>query len=188
MMRVGGPVDRLRPDRPVGPVLDLSDRPNDARVDPFSDLPRALTGVALVAHLRHDVPLAGRLGERAGLRHGSRQRLLAIHVLAPPHRLHRDDRVCVVGCRNDHGVEIPLAIQHLPIVGVRLGPGILPERSRGEPRVDVTQCHDVLAATALEVSTASAADADPRDVERVAGSLETLTSEHVARHDGQRGS
>src|SRR5439155_1263897 len=54
------PLDRLRPDRPVGPELDLAHRPDGAGFDPLADLPRALAGVALVPHLGSDFGLAGR--------------------------------------------------------------------------------------------------------------------------------
>ena len=183
VVRLGGPVDCLRPDRPVGPVLDLPDRPDDARFDPFPNLSSALTRVALIPHLRHHTPLAGRGGEGAGFGDGPRQRFLAIHVLATLHRLHRDDRVCVVWSRDDHRVDVRFAIEHLTVVGIGCGIGVLPERPRREPGVDVAECHDVLAAAPLEVGSPSAADADPRDVEGVAWGLYALSAQYVSWHD-----
>src|SRR3989454_517323 len=75
-------LDRLWPDRPVGPELDLAHRPDGAGLDPFADLARALAGVALVPHLGGDFGLAGRFDQLAHLPQGPRQWLLDAGVLA----------------------------------------------------------------------------------------------------------
>ena len=187
VVRLGRPLDRLRPDRPVGPVVHLAHRADDARLQPLADLPRPLPGVTLVAHLRRHARLAGGRGQRAGLGHRARQRLLAVDVLAAPQRLHRDDGVRVVGSRDDHGVEVRLAVEHLPVVRVDAGVRKLAQRARGESQVGVAQRRDVLAAAAPDVGPSPAAHADAGNVERVARRLHAGPAQHVTRHDHQRG-
>ena len=184
-MRVGRPVERLRPDRPVGPVLHFSNRPDHARVDPLTDLPGALPRVPLIAHLRHDALGAGHVGERARLGNRPRQRLLAVDVLSAPHRLHRDDRVRVIRCRDNDRVEVGLPIEHPAIVGVARGRRILPEHRGGVARIDVTQRDDVLARTPADIGAPATANANARDVERVARGPHA-PSQHVSR-DERRG-
>ena len=152
------------------------------------DLAGPLARVTLVPHLGRNPVLAGRRGQRAGLGHRACQRLLAVDVLAAPHRLHRDDGVRMVRGRDNHGVEVGLTVEHLPVVRVDAGVRELAERARGEPQVGVAQRGYVLAAAAADVGASPAAHADPRDVERVARRLHAGPTQHMARHDHHRGS
>ena len=184
-MGLAGPLDGLRPDGPVGPVLHLAHGPDDAGLDPLADEPGTVVGVALVAHLGDDALLAGRRREGARLGDGARQRLLAVHVLAASHRLHRDDRVGVVGGGDDHGVEVGLCVEHAPVVGVGARLGIEGERARGVPEVDVAERGDVLAVASPHVAPPAPAHADAGDVQGVARRLEPAPAEHAAGHDHQ---
>ena len=184
---LGGPLDGLRPDGPVGPVLHLAHRPDDAGLDPLADEPGAVVGVALVPHLGDDALLAGHRGQGARLGDGPGEGLLAVDVLAAPHRLHRDDRVGVVGSGDDDRVEVGLVVEHAPVVGVGARLGIEGERARGVPEVDVAERRDVLAVAPPHVAPPAPADPDAGDVQGVARRLEPAPAEHAARHDHQGG-
>ena len=186
VVRLGRPLDRLRPDGPIGPVVDLAHGPDDARLEPLANLPGPLPGMPLVSHLRRHAVLAGGRGQGTGLGHGARQRLLAVDVLAPPHRLHRDDGVRMVRRCDDHRIEVCLAVEHLPVVCVDASGRELAKRACGEPQVGVAQRSDVLAATAPNIGAPPAADPDSGDVERIARRLYARTAQDVTRHYHQR--
>ena len=80
--------EALRPDRPVGPGVDFGDVADLAGPDHLRALAGAFVRVALVAHLRRDLILGGRLGEHARFPDGARQRLLHVDVLAALHAAH----------------------------------------------------------------------------------------------------
>src|SRR6266404_1834816 len=54
-----GASDALGPDGPVGPDMDLLNRPNQTRLHHFNGATQTFFGAALVAHLSHDAMLLG---------------------------------------------------------------------------------------------------------------------------------
>ena len=195
---LAGRVDALGPDGPVGPAVDLGDVADGAAPDPLADEAGALAGVALVAHLGHDVGLLGRLGQEAGLLDRMGQRFLDVDVLAQLDGGHGDDGVVVIGGRHGHGVDALFLLQHAPEVAVlgrllvhgllgRLELLVAQEPGHGLV-VDVAEGDDVLGAAAPGVGAAHAADGDTGDVERVArGLLLRGLSDDVAGDDHEPG-
>src|SRR5436309_14595762 len=53
-----GTIERLGPDRPVGPELDLPHRSDETRLDPLANQACAFFGVTLIPHLRRDLGFA----------------------------------------------------------------------------------------------------------------------------------
>ena len=138
--------------------------------------------MALVAHLRlHLVPACG-LGDRAGLGDGVRQRLLTVHVLAGLQCRQRDRGVRVIRRRDHHGVDALLLLEHLAVIRVHGRFRIQRDGLRRVVAVDVAQGDDVLARAGLQVGAAHSPDADPCDVQLVAG---RLRSQHPAGNDGR---
>ena len=74
--------------------MTLADRPGADQLDAAAE---ARLGRALVAHLGADALLPRRLAHQPGLEDRVRQRLLAVDVLAHPHRHDRGRGVGVVG-------------------------------------------------------------------------------------------
>ena len=87
-----------------------------AGLEPLLHQAQALFGVALVAHLRDDLVLPRRLGQRPGLADGARQRLLHVDVLAQLHRGHRDQGVRVIRRGDEHRVDVLLLLEHHAVV------------------------------------------------------------------------
>jgi len=139
---VGGLLPVL--ERPVGPdenLADLADRP---RADHLRPAAKPRIGRPLVAHLRADALLPGRLSHQPRFPDRMRERLLAIHVLAHPHGHHRRWSVMVVGRGNDHGVNLrPEFLEQLAIIVI--APGILEllEVLPTAPLVDVANRDDL---------------------------------------------
>src|SRR4029079_15467851 len=82
---VGGALTALRPDGAVGPDVDFLDVSDDATLDPLHLGGAAFGGVTLVAHLGHDLGLAGLGDHLAGFADVVGKRLLAVDVLAHAH-------------------------------------------------------------------------------------------------------
>ena len=141
--------------------------------------------MSLVPHLCDDLVFFGRLGHGPHLADGARERLLAVHVLAGFHRQDRGGGMGVVGRRDRDGIDpLRFLVEHLAevFIALRLGVGRV-----GVGRahvVHVAQGVDVLDAHAAHVLAAPPADADARDVERVARRANP-SPEDVPRHDGE---
>ena len=178
------PFDRLRPDRPVGPEVHLPHRTDRARLHPFANLPGALAGMALVAHLGHELGMTpGVIGQRAHFPHGPRERLLDVGVLSRLQSEQSGRGVRVVGRRDGDRVDaVPLFVEHLAVIPVALGLGICLERVFGGLRVHVAEGVDVLALHPFHIVAAHAAHVDARHVERVARRPNSPT-EHGPRND-----
>ena len=174
-------------------LAHLADR---AGIEPLLHQAQALFRVALVAHLRHDLVLARRLGQRPGLADGARQRLLHVDVLAELHRGHRDHGVRVIGRRDEHRVDVLLLLEHHAEVLVVGRLRELVERRAalrraglgGRALVAVAQRDDVVGLRHVEqvVRAHAVRVADDGDVDGVARRLEP-GAEHVARHDREAG-
>jgi len=152
--------------------VDLPDLADQPGLDPLVGQPRALGGVALVAHLRHHAGGAGGLRDRAVFGERVRKRFLAIDVLAGAERGGRGDGVDVVGRAHSHRVDPPcLAVEHTAevLVARRLGKGRV--GAGGALVVDVAQSHDLGAVSGVrgDVAAAHAPRADPRDPHPFAG-------------------
>src|SRR2546428_466220 len=180
------PLDGLRPDRPVGPQLDLAYRADGARLDPFPYLARPFAGVPLIPHLGSDLGLARGLHQLAHLPQRTRQRLLDARVLAQLHRHHPGHRVHVIGRRDGDGVDVlRFLLEHHTKIFEAFGFGAGGEGLRGLVLVHVAQRVDVLRLPhALHVVRAHPAHTDAGDVELVARGRET-TTQHVPRYDGE---
>src|SRR6266581_883900 len=180
------PLDGLRPDRPVGPQLDLAYRADGARLDPFPYLARPFAGVPLIPHLGSDLGLARGLHQLAHLPQRTRQRLLDARVLAQLHRHHPGHRVHVIGRRDGDGVDVlRFLLEHHTKIFEAFGFGEGGEGLRGLVLVHVAQRVDVLRLPhALHVVRAHPAHTDAGDVELVARGRET-TTQHVPRYDGE---
>ena len=181
------PVDRLRPDRPIGPEMHLAHRPDRAGLDQLADLARAIARVALVPHLGHDLGVTTRVvRQHSHLAHGPRQRLLNVGVLPRLHRKHSGRGVRMVGRGHGHRVDaLRLAVEHLAIVLVAFRLGIGLERVFSALPIHVAQRVEVLAFHAPHVAAAHAAHADARDVELVAR-RPIAPPQDVPWHDGER--
>src|SRR4051812_4044345 len=82
VMHLRRPHDALGPDWAVGPEPPRVDVPDRTRLDPFANLPRAVAGVALIAHLRGLLRPLRCLGrELPRFPDGSGERLLGVDVL-----------------------------------------------------------------------------------------------------------
>ena len=162
---------RLRPDRPVGPDVDLVDRPDGAGLDDLDRFAQAVLGRTLVAHLRGHLHLGGHVAHLAGLGDRVRQRLLAVNALALLHGHQAGRRVRVVGGADGDGVDLVAElVEHLAVVGE-----LLRVRVAGRLFVEGLIVHvakgDDLAVLggAVHVAGAFAADADAGDVDFVVG-------------------
>ena len=165
--------------------VDVADGPIP---DPFAERANRIERVALVAQLRHDLVLLGRLHQGADLADGVGQGLLAVDVLAPLDGRHRRHGVGVVGRADDHRVDLLVhLVEHLAEVLVHLGVRELRNRralAMLRPQIDVAEGHDVGALGDLvDVVTASPAGADRGDVQFLAGRRLSLAPQHVPRHN-----
>jgi len=152
------------------PDVHLADGADQAPLDDLNGAAVVAAGVDLRAHLRDELLRAGQLDQRAALVDGVGQGLLAVAVLAHSHGHGRRGGVRVVGCADDHGVDVPAhGIQHSPEVGEGPGPGEPRGRLGEAAGVDVAQGDDVLALDAAEVGPPAPADADDGDVELLVG-------------------
>ena len=181
-----GAPHRLRPDRPIRPVLDPVHFADHAGFDPLADEARTLGCVALVAHLGRRAGLAGRLADHPRLADGARQRLLGEDVQAAFERGHGDHGVRVVGGRDEHRVKVVVGVEHLAVVVVPLRVRMCVHRLFGALPVDVAERHDVLAGDAGDIAPAFAAGAHGCDVQLVAGRL-FAAPEDVAGNDHPAG-
>ena len=189
---VGGPADPLLPQLagPVRPDVDLADASDDAGAQPFVGQAGAFGGVALVTHLRGDAGLAGRLGHRAALGQGARQRLLAIDRLARAEGGHRGDGVDVIRRADRNRVDVlRLLVEHFAKVLVAPRPGKGLEGAGGTVVIDIAKGDDIGAETGEggDVAAAHAAGPDARQVDTFARRHETGPAEDVAGHDGDQG-
>ncbi len=125
----------------VSPDMHFLDGTDDTALDALDGRLEIAAGVPLVAHLRdHAVPL-GCVAHRVALLDGPGQRLLTVDMLAKLHRGQRNRSVHVIGCRDDHGVEVVrLFIEHFSIVRVELQAcrSFMVDNTRGAFGVDIT--------------------------------------------------
>ena len=207
----------LRPDRPVGPHMDLSHRTDHPRLDQLPDSFCPLHGVALIAHLRHDARALRRRSENARFVNRPGERLLHVDRLSRLHRRVGDDRMQVIRRGHDDAVDaVPLPLEHDPEIRIasRLGErfcrpngcggfgAALAAAPRSTPlrptdsevhrlHVDVDDRHEILAVAdgGARVACALSAGPDDREIHRVARCHEARSTQHVSRHDrkAQRG-
>ena len=121
------------------------------------------TGVALVAHLGHDLVFPGGLKESHALAVGAGEWLLHVDVLAEFHGRKGRNRVHVVRSGDHHRVDLVLVLgQHLPVVGVAGNILVLVEVPLGAALVDVAHGDQLSSAgdCVVEVAAALAPTAD----------------------------
>src|SRR5262245_31531932 len=88
----------------VARSVDGMDLANGTRPDPFADAADGVARMPLVAKLSHDLVAMRGGHQRPDLVDGVCEWLFAIHMPAAAHRLHGNDRVCVIWRANDHAV------------------------------------------------------------------------------------
>ena len=183
--------------------MHFTDLPQHTGRNDFVDAVRALHGVPLIPHLSGQLRIGKRrLLQEAHLVYRIGQRLLHIHMLAQRHRGQGDGGVQMIGCRNQHRVDVFLLVEHLP--EIRVLPGVpvrFPEfhvlrrglsRARLEAAVErtlhirevhIAHRHDVLREHLRHVAHPHAADPHAGDVELRAGGAVAGATEHHTRHD-----
>ena len=166
--------------------MDLADRPDRPGLEPFARQPKPFARVAVVAHLRDQARLAGDARHDAGLLDRVGHRLLDIDVLPGAEGRHRDRGVHVVGRGDHHRVDVLPLVQEHPIVAELLGLREGLEGARRLVRVDVAQGDDVLGGHVADHAAALAADADPGDVQLLAGRRESPARGRGAARRGMR--
>ena len=157
----------LRPDGAIGPDVNFLHGAELPSANLRGRFAHRIVGGELVAHLRGDVVFACQLAQPAGLPDGVCERLLAMDVLAHPHRLGGHHRVVVVGDAHRHRVDaVAELVEHVAVVGelvvdlVDLGHAV---EERG---VDVAEGEDLsMPRHILHVALALAADADATDLD-----------------------
>jgi len=87
----------LRPDRPVGPDVNLTYRANYSCLYPLVDTASTIRRVSLISHLCYDTLPAGSFSQNSGLMYRVSQRLLDVDVLAQLHRRLSHNSMCVIG-------------------------------------------------------------------------------------------
>ena len=168
-----GPAFALRPDRAIGPDVDFLHGADLAGLDLRGGLAHRVEGRVLVAHLRGDAMLAGEFAEAAGFPDGAGERLLAVDVLAHPHRLGGDHGVGVIGRADGHGVDaVAQLVEHLAVVGEFVVGLVGLRHAVEELGIDVAEGVDLaVAGDVLDVALALAADADAGDLHPLEGRL-----------------
>ena len=129
----------------------------DAAVaDQFRSIAKLCRRALLAADLQNAPGGLNRIAQYAALRNRQRSRLLQVHVLAGPHRIHADLRVPVVRRAHHHGVDIRFR-QQIVIVRIPYNTVI------GFPRlVRVEVVHQLLAVFhAMRVQVADGNDLRP---------------------------
>jgi len=148
--------------------VDLSNRPNRARLHQFDDPPIVVAGVDLSADLRCHFRLPCRFGNQAGLVDRVRQGLLAVTMLAHPHGHDARQGVRVVRRADDHGVDLTLdLLQHLAEIEKGLGPGELPASRTKLGLIDIAEGHDPLMLDTHQIGAAPmrhSNDCDPQQL------------------------
>ena len=144
------------------PHVDFPDRADGARTDKLDDAAVIRSGMNLRAHLRGPLVFVGDLGQDAGFADRVRQRLLAVAVLAHPHRHRGGRRVDMIGRTHHDGVDLAVhLLEHLAEVAIPLGLGELLHRRLAAPVVDVAEGHDILAGAVADVPTTLPSHANP---------------------------
>src|SRR6185437_14314897 len=188
----GGPLNALRPHRPVRKAKDLRDVADDTGTIPVDQQPNPVTGSSLVAHLGHDLIPGSRFGEHPDLIDIMRQRLLNVDVLTQLHGRHADNGVHMVGRRNGHRVDVfMLLFKHFAVILVTFGLREFLYCIRGATVVYVAENSDIgLSGTKeiIDIRLPFAADADAGDRQLVAGSDESLAAQYVTGDDVETGS
>ena len=149
--------------------MHFTDFADQSGGDPLGHLTDAFAGVALIAHLGHDIVLMGGLGEDARFEDGMGDRLLHVDVLAAAHAFHRDVGVRMVGRSDDDGVDVLLLVEHLAEIGVEGGLGLLLDRAAATAEIQVAERDDVLFGGIADVARADAAEADRGHVQLLVG-------------------
>ena len=130
---------------------DMLNRTDHPLTEVFHTEAVAETGGILDAQLRDDPGLLRRLPDQAAFVHLMAERLLAVDVLALPHRRDRRDRVVVVRNRDVDGVDpVALLFQHGPPVGVEPGGGDQLVRPLQKGGVHIAQRDDLRSRVGVE--------------------------------------
>ena len=115
--------------------------------DHLGALPGPLVGIALVAHLRGDLVLVGRLQHLARFPDGAGERLLHVDVLAALHAPHGRGGVHEIGNRDDDGVDvIGLFVEHLAEIFILRDLVVLPLNLRAARSSSTSQSATIFSA------------------------------------------
>ena len=185
--------DPLRPDRAVGPNVNLLHRSDHTSLDDLNGAPQPIFGAALVAHLGHDFVIFGQLAQVASFVNRLGQRFLAVNVFPHLDRSRGNDAVQVIRNGNRDRINILLLfLKHLAPVLVGIGRGVLLARVRCLALVRITNRYNVLGTAMLNITAAFASGTDAADPQlfttaRDAWSRFADCGEHRGGGTGQRG-
>lgn len=146
----------------------------------FHRLTDAITGVALISHLRDDSVLLLRFHERASLPDIVRERFLGVDVDAALHRGHGRGKVSVVGRGNDHRIDVfvHLVEHHTEIFIKRLVFAPVLHVFRAVGGVHIAEGDEIFLAASLLIGLSGdpSARADEGDVELAVGGFARLAN------------
>ena len=184
-----GAVDSLRPDRTIGPHMNLAYFANDACLNQFHCSPNGLTGMRLVTHLSDDSLFSGNLGHQACLMNGVSQGLLAIAMLSHAHGHDAGNRMCVVGGADGHCIDPFFLLEHHPEILVALGFWEFFEGFGRAHIIDVTECNNLCAfpGRVVDLSPSFSANSNSGDVNPLIGSENAAGKELKGQGSGGSG-
>ena len=164
----------------AGPGMQFLDLADLAGPEDLTRGLGALVVPALVAHLGGHFVLHRRVRQQLRFPSRSGQGLLAIDVLAVLHGEQRNGRVHVIGGGDHHRIDVlALRLEHLAIVFVLPGVGVLREAVGRALLVHVAQRNDVLGGGGAHQNRGTAhADPDRRDIQ--------LLVRRLVAHRGKR--
>ena len=163
------------------------DAAEEAGLHPFAREADAISGAALVAHLRDDTRFGGGGAEGAHLGDAATERLLHVEMFALTQDGHPDGVVHEVGHADHDGVDLVGHLgEHFAVV---VKPTCVGETCEGAGGhfvsgnlfasahvVDVAERHDLFALQRSESGLAATADADEGDLEAPVGGLRSIGS------------
>ena len=165
------PAQPLGPDRAIGPDVDLLDRSQHPGANDLDARAEPAFGRALVAHLGAQLLLGRERPHQPGFLDRPRQRLLTEAVLAHAHGHDAGRGVRVVRSAHSDGVDLVVEIlEHLPIIIILLGFGVLGPHLVEGMGIDVAKPDDLaVAACVVGVAVAFAAHADAGEANLLVG-------------------
>ena len=185
LLQLGNAVDlTVQVSERIARGVDFRDLADGAVPDPLAEPTNVVGGVSLIAELRDDLVLAGRLHHLPHFVDRVGQRFFTVHVLAAANGIHHRHGVRVVRRTDDDRVDLAVQlVEHRAKVAIPLGLGKLLERFCRTLVIDVGQSNDVFALHSVDARRPATSHADPGDIDLVAGCRLSGTAEHVGRNE-----
>ncbi len=152
--------DTLRPNRTIGPYMDLFHLADDTALDTLHGTAQTVFRRALVAHLRGDLVLSRRLADFTRLIHRVDQRLLHVGMEPTLNRHHGGWSMGMVRGGDYDCIEILLLLEHDAKISVITGIGEFFPQAPGLTIISVAQGDDVFAHDSLGIAVALTTAAD----------------------------